>query len=620
MSNVNIKRLIENIKSNTTVYTPIVEVIVNAIQAIEDKGNIGEGDIKVLLKRSQQTEAYGSWPPIESICVIDNGIGFTDENRESFDTLLSDYKLKQGGKGFGRFTCLKYFENVHIDSIFFDSKNYKRRKFSMGKENDIIVNEIVNPSNETASCTSTILDTVKKNSLNKKSLTIARSLVEKLLPYFITQDYICPKITLAEEDGSNPITLNDYISTTSAVILEVEVDKDSFSLGNNQNIYDFQIRIFKIYSPKNKVSKISLVAHKREVIETPISNYISEFSDEFYDKKEDGTDIKERNYIIKVYVFSNYLDNNVSLERGEFDFQKEDDLLYGISQVDIESKAAELTKQSVIDDISARCEKKKQCIISYVEKEAPWHKKLVNDIDLSIFPYNPTNEEIEALLQKEKFKKEVAIKHEINALLQENNIENFQQTMATVVEKISISSKNDLIHYIVLRRNVLDLFQKSLRLNNEGKYLSEGTLHNIIFPKRKDSESIEYDEHNLWIIDERLNFTSYIASDLPLNRGKTERPDLISYDQRVAYRGDNESSNPVTVFEFKKPGRDDFVNPKSKENPIEQIVRYVNNIREGKFKMPDGVKINIADNTPFYGYVVCSLSPKVEKWGTGSVE
>jgi hypothetical protein len=36
--------------------------------------------------------------------------------------------------------------------------------------------------------------------------------------------------------------------------------------------------------------------------------------------------------------------------------------------------------------------------------------------------------------------------------------------------------------------------------------------------------------------------------------------------------------------------------------------------------MPDGVKINIADNTPFYGYVVCSLSPKVEKWGTGSVE
>jgi len=35
MSNVNIKRTVENIRSNTTVYTPVIEVIVNAIQAIE---------------------------------------------------------------------------------------------------------------------------------------------------------------------------------------------------------------------------------------------------------------------------------------------------------------------------------------------------------------------------------------------------------------------------------------------------------------------------------------------------------------------------------------------------------------------------------------------------------
>jgi signal transduction histidine kinase len=117
MSNVNIKRAVENIRSSTTVYTPIVEVIVNAIQAIEDKGNINEGKIRVTLKRSPQVEIDGSLPNIESISVIDNGIGFTDNNRESFDTLYSDHKIKQGGKGFGRFTCLKYFKDLHIDSI-----------------------------------------------------------------------------------------------------------------------------------------------------------------------------------------------------------------------------------------------------------------------------------------------------------------------------------------------------------------------------------------------------------------------------------------------------------------------------------------------------------------------
>ena len=153
-----------------------------------------------------------------------------------------------------------------------------------------------------------------------------------------------------------------------------------------------------------------------------------------------------------------------------------------------------------------------------------------------------------------------------------------------------------------------------MEINHHEEYSSEGALHDIIFPRRKDNESIGYEEHNLWIIDERLNFTSYISSDLPLNGGTSERPDLISYDRRVAFRGDNESSNPVTVFEFKKPDRDNFVNPSSKEDPIEQIVRYVNSIRKGKFKTPEGRKINISDNTPFYGYVICSLTPKVEEW------
>jgi len=614
MSNVNIKRAVENIRAGTTVYTPIVEVIVNAIQAIEDKENVSEGKIRVVLNRSQQVEAYDSLANIESITVIDNGIGFTDNNRKSFDTLYSDYKIKQGGKGFGRFTCLKYFKDLHIDSIYLDSCKYKRRKFSMGKENDIIVSERVSDSDETDSYTLTHLDTAKKNSLDKKPLTIARSLVEKLLPYFITKDYTCPKITLEEEDGSNPIILNDYISNASAVIKEVEVDENSFSLGQEQNAYDFQIRVFKIYSPKNKVSKISLVADKREVTETSISSYVPEFSDEFYDKRENGIDDQERNYIIKVYVFSSYLDNHVSLERGGFEFQKENDILYGISQIDIESKAAALTKKSVIDDISVRQEKKKERIISYVEEEAPWHKKLVSNIDLSAFPYNPSNEEIEARLQKEKFQQEIAIRCEVNSLLQEDDIDNFKETISKIVEKISESSKNDLIHYITLRRKVLDLLRKSLEIDHQGDHSSEGSVHDIIFPKKKDSNSIGYDEHNLWIIDERLNFTSYISSDLPLNGGTTERPDLIIYDQRIAFRGDNESSNPVTVFEFKKPDRDDFVNPSSKEDPIEQIVRYVNNIRNGKFKTPEGRKINIGDNTPFYGYVICSLTSKVEVW------
>ena len=94
----------------------------------------------------------------------------------------------------------------------------------------------------------------------------------------------------------------------------------------------------------------------------------------------------------------------------------------------------------------------------------------------------------------------------------------------------------------------------------------------------------------------------------------TERPDLIAYDKRILFRGDNEPSNPVTIFEFKKPQRDDFVNPSSDEDPVKQIIRYVNNIQDGKFKTPEGKKMLVAENTPFSGFVVCDLTAKMEKW------
>ena len=52
----------------------------------------------------------------------------------------------------------------------------------------------------------------------------------------------------------------------------------------------------------------------------------------------------------------------------------------------------------------------------------------------------------------------------------------------------------------------------------------------------------------------------------------------------------------------------------SNEDPIQQIVRYVNQVREGKYKTPEGRKILVSENTPFYGYVVCDLTAKVERW------
>ena len=615
MSNVNVSRAIENIRGVTTIYTAIVEVVVNAIQAIDEK-KPAAGEVRIKAIRSAQLETDRNLPEITGFEVWDNGVGFTDENRDSFDTLYSDQKISDGGKGFGRFTCLKYFDRLVVESDYQAHETLLHRSFRMGRGKEIIVDETISPSKASESGTTVRLEWIKSGkSVDKRLDTIARNLVEKLLPYFITADYNCPRLVLSELDDSDAVVLNDFVSNQiSSVIQEIPITNGAFDLKSGETNEAFRVRLFKVFFPKNLKSRISLVAHKREVSSTVLHNYIPEFSEDFYERAPGEDGAAARNYILKAYVFGSFLDSHVSLERGSFDLDVAGERLYGIGQSDIEQAAAEIAKEALGSDITIRQQKKREHVQSYVDDDAPWHKHLLQSLDLSNMPYNPSAEEIELRLQKEKYRQEVQLRKDVTQILSGGALGDLRTNVTRVVEAISESSKNDLVHYIALRRNVLDLFGKSLEVDESGNYQSEGLVHDIIFPRKGDTEITAFDDHNLWIIDERLNFSSYTSSDVPLNGGNTERPDLAVYDKRILFRGDNEASNPITIFEFKKPQRDDFVNASSKEDPIQQIIRYVNNIRDGKFKTPEGRKMLVEANTPFYGYVVCDLTSKVEDW------
>ena len=72
------------------------------------------------------------------------------------------------------------------------------------------------------------------------------------------------------------------------------------------------------------------------------------------------------------------------------------------------------------------------------------------------------------------------------------------------------------------------------------KYPLEEVVHKLIFPMRSTSDEIPSHDQNLWIVDERLSFHSYISSDKQLrsNAGRLEsdsklRPDLFVYDEKV---------------------------------------------------------------------------------------
>lgn len=81
---------------------------------------IRNGDPKI-----QETIRTNDDYPISSIIVEDNGIGMNDENLKSFMEADSGHKLNIGGKGLGRFVCLKAFKWLSVESTYKDIAGFQ---------------------------------------------------------------------------------------------------------------------------------------------------------------------------------------------------------------------------------------------------------------------------------------------------------------------------------------------------------------------------------------------------------------------------------------------------------------------------------------------------------------
>lgn len=611
---VNIKRLVDNIKK-TNAYTPLVEAIANSIDAINE-ANPDTGKITVTLFRSRQGTILKALDdellPFDAFSISDNGVGINDKNLESFNTIYSENKIREGGKGFGRFVYLKYFTKVSIESTYSERGESYQRGFDFVKDNTIIQNQHSEKINTCPSETTISLLGLKPeylNKIDKKVETISRKLLEKLLVYFVIDGYTCPIITIKDAESGEEIILNNLLGEDREISKEKEVEL-IMDTQNGSVREKFKVKIFKLFYGENR-SSINLVADKRLVTESALHTFIPEFKDDFYDliDQENGEQTK-KNFTIKTYVQGKYLDEHVCLERDGFEFSNTDngDLFFPLSQKEIEKEAANLTKNVFGLMVKTRQDKKEADIKAYVDEKAPWHKSNFSDLDLAQISYNPSEEEIESALEQIRFNKESKTRKEVVEILATEDATEVVQKADALIGKISDIQKNELAHYVALRRAILDIFKKSLNWNEDMKYQKEKVIHDIIFPTRSDSDTTPYNQHNLWLLDEKLSFTEYISSDKPLN-SRDERPDLLIFDNKIVVREGDTASNPIIVFEFKKPQRTEYAED---ENPLKQIADYVKKVREGNFKDIEGRNIYATDNTPAFGFLVCDLTEKIK--------
>jgi hypothetical protein len=213
-------------------------------------------------------------------------------------------------------------------------------------------------------------------------------------------------------------------------------------------------------------------------------------------------------------------------------------------------------------------------------------------------------------------KVQVEMKLEGQTLIQNNNtshdLAEYEAGFKAYFEKVSDINKSDLARFVCHRKALLQFLQKQLSLNKDGKYQLEKSIHQIIFPMGSTSADVPIDDHNLWVLDEKLAYHTFLASDKPLNTNphveikSSSEPDLLVFDKACAFAPAAEPPFPaVVIIEFKRPMRNDY---NDKDNPVKQVLDYVSEIRSGKAKTPTGRPVFTGKDTPFFCYVVADMT------------
>lgn len=581
---------------------PLFEAIVNSIEAIEESGNISDGQVTIRVKRNNQQALPGMEVDENQKYIIgfeieDNGIGFDDTNYESFQTAETTYKIKKGCKGVGRFFWLKAFEKVAIESVYSKGDEKYLRKIEFTLQNGIIEKE--NSLTEKAQKTVVKLIGFKKEyreqqSAYKKGDTIAQRILEHCISYLIGGTKL--KIKLVDEEAH--YFINELFEKIKQNISTETITKCD---------QDFSISHLKLYSTYSKMHKIVLTAKNREVKSFDMSKLLGTSMQ--FDKN--GT-----KFVYCVYVSSSYLDKHVDSSRMEFDIPEIPGTLsvndFPISIEEIKKEVTEKSREYLSGYLEIINEQKKEKVHRFVSQENPslraiptYCPELYEDIEP-----NSSDEKINEILYKYKGKTEYQIKEQSHALLktQAKSISEINDKYKEMVDKLEAFQKDQLAGYIIFRKMIIELLDDKLQLNDEGKYPNEDIIHDIIIPRKTTTDTLRYEDHNLWIIDERLTFHELASSDISLNNIITyrskERPDVVVFSEM----DDDRIAKAVSILELKKPQRGSF----NDNRPTEKVLEYVRSIRDNKVKLQNGRPLEVNDTTRFYCYVICDITDKIK--------
>lgn len=566
---------------------PLFEAVVNSIDSLSESKEDKKFITITIMRESTllDTTKKDELGSISGFYIEDNGLGFNKKNFEAFKELDTLNKITKGGKGIGRLAWLKAFDDVEITSTYEENSIFMEKKFKFNsKYDDGIDIEYERESSKKESNTVIKIENIKElyaSQISKRADIIANKIIEHCLYYF-TLNEIKFKI-FDEQDSSNLLDLNKIYKE------KYNSEKETITIdGNNLNL-------IKVISHISE-NKILYCANNRVVKEDKLSKYIVELKTSLPDNK-----------YVQYFIAGNIFDKTVNDERTDFE-----STLFTENNIDfkkLEEKIISHIDNTLSSQIEQQKEDNRNYLNEYVKKEAPQYIKILRyatEEQIRKVNKGMKSESIDQELFhiKQYIEKDIKLQSKELPTLSEEKIK-------SLIEKVTALNSANLTEYIIYRKTIIDTLAKYLKMDEKSL---ENDIHKLIYPMRS-TENKDYDDHNLWLIDDKLAFHNFCASDVQFKNfiedsKSAERPDIVIFDKPFIYAPNRESISSIVLIEFKRPKRNDYSLGK---DPISQVLNYLEEItKHNNIIDNDGMTTTIHENIQKQVYIIADLTSTFE--------
>lgn len=596
---MNLSGAMDLIKMSKNPLAPIYEAMTNSLEAFAqrpDKGQKITNEINVHLYFSGLLD---DCKELEQVDVIDNGIGFTEENYNRFCEFF-DKSKGYDNRGTGRLQYFHRFQKIKVNSIFESEGEFFRRTINTNKNNFIVDEDLV--SEAALSSPKTIVSLLQylpspseKEYFNNLTIDEIASSIKShfLLRFYLDKQkegFQAPKVRVVFFKGDQQLN-------------ERTIDPDSTP--NPKEEGEIKVPYMRLASKEDTKPELEEIPDRHEVIKWAhfvlpekelVNNGIYLCSKDIpvqsirFEKLKKNEDLEGNRFLTAFYGHVLDDSSNVSDSVDSFTFPDRKEVERMSGDLFLDPNAEYFVFDSIHDEINKAIPNIYKDVIDIqqeqekdVEAIAKAHGIPANVIGKIKFSLSDNEKDITKKLYKaqsnELAEKSYKAKQLFESLKKLDPTSNDYQKeihgkTVEFSELVEEQNKEELSRYIIRREMVTDILKKILseeleyqnKPKMEGKNKDrEGLVHDLIF-KRKSTAKVGLND--LWILNEEfMHFDG--CSDLPLNQIQTTDGELLlkgvtedlikSLNLRLAKRPDIflfTSEEKCLLIELKEPNED----------------------------------------------------------------